>query len=148
MLRVAGGYYARRASRTWRGIWRSLVDRLDPRDHFGLVVFDDRVDVAVPVTRLADKAAVKRAIAGVQTGGSTDLSGGYLRGLQEARRVAGAAGVTVLIISDGHANVGITGPDTLARVAAEAYTHRVTGRHVNEASPTAVWGGRPPALAA
>lgn len=104
----------------------SLVDRLDPRDHFGLVVFDSTVDVPVPATRLADKAAVKRAIAGVQPRGSTDLSGGYLRGLQEARRVAGAAGATVLIISDGHANVGITDPDALARVAAEAYTHRVT----------------------
>jgi Ca-activated chloride channel family protein len=104
----------------------SLVDRLDPRDHFGLVVFDDKVDVAVPAGRLTDKAAVKRAIADVQTRGSTDLSGGYLRGLQEARRVAGSAGATVLIISDGHANAGITDPNALARVAAEAYTHRVT----------------------
>lgn len=104
----------------------SLVDRLDPRDQFGVVVFDDRVDVAVPAGRLTDKAAVKRAIASVQTGGSTDLSGGYLRGLQEARRVGGAAGATVLIVSDGHANAGITDPDALAGVAAEAYTHRVT----------------------
>lgn len=104
----------------------NLVDRLDPRDQFGLVVFDDRVDVAVPATRLTDKAAVKRAIANVQTRGGTDLSGGYLRGLQEARRVAGAAGATVLIISDGHANAGVTDPDALASVAAEAHTHRVT----------------------
>src|SRR5688572_29237075 len=65
----------------------NVVDRLDPRDHFGLVLFDNTVDVAVPAARLADKAAVKHAIARVQTRGSTDLSGGYLRGLQEARRV-------------------------------------------------------------
>jgi Ca-activated chloride channel homolog len=104
----------------------SLIDRLDPRDHFGLVVFDDRVDVPVPATKLADKTAVKRAIAGVETRGSTDLSGGYLRGLQEARRVAAETGATVLIISDGHANAGVTDPDALARIAAEAYTHGVT----------------------
>jgi Ca-activated chloride channel family protein len=104
----------------------SLVDRLDPRDHFGLVVFDDKVDVPVPAGRLTDKSAVKRSIAGVHTRGSTDLSGGYLRGLQEARRVAGPAGATVLIISDGHANAGVTDPEALARVAAEAHTHRVT----------------------
>jgi Ca-activated chloride channel homolog len=104
----------------------SLVDRLDPRDHFGLVVFDDKADVVVPATRLTDKAAAKRAIAGVQTRGSTDLSGGYLRGLQEARRVAGSSGATVLVISDGHANAGVVDPDALARVAAEAYTHGVT----------------------
>jgi Ca-activated chloride channel family protein len=104
----------------------SLVDRLDPRDHFGLVVFDDKVEVPVPARRLTDKAAAKRAIDGVVVRGGTDLSGGYLRGLQEARRVAGAAGATVLIISDGHANVGVTDPDALAQVAAEAYTHAVT----------------------
>jgi Ca-activated chloride channel family protein len=104
----------------------SLVDRLDPRDHFGLVVFDDRVEVPVPAGPLSDKVAVKRAIAGVSTRGSTDLSGGYLRGLQEARRVAGPAGATVLIISDGHANAGITDAGALARVAAEAHTHGVT----------------------
>jgi Ca-activated chloride channel family protein len=104
----------------------SLVDRLDPRDHFGLVLFDDRVDVAVPAGPLTDKSAVKRAIAAVHTRGNTDLSGGYLRGLQEARRVAGPAGATVLVISDGHANAGVTDPEALAQVAAEAYTHGVT----------------------
>lgn len=104
----------------------SLLDRLDPRDHFGLVVFDGQVDVPVPATRLVDKARVRRAIESVEARGSTDLSGGYLRGLQEARRVAGTAGATVLIISDGHANAGITDPEALARVAADAYTHGVT----------------------
>jgi Ca-activated chloride channel family protein len=103
-----------------------LVDRLDPRDNFGLVVFDDRVDVVVPAGPLTDKPAVKRRIATVEDRGGTDLSNGYLRGLQEARRVAGEGGATVLIVSDGHANVGVTDPPTLGQVAAEAYTHRVT----------------------
>ncbi len=104
----------------------ALVDRLDPRDHFGLVIFDDRVDVPVPAARLTDKEAAKRAIAGIVTDGSTDLSAGYLRGLQEARRVSGDAGATLLLISDGKANAGVTDPDVLSRVAAEAYTHGVT----------------------
>src|SRR6185312_6622514 len=62
----------------------------------------------------------------VQPRGGTDLSGGYLRALQETRRVADAAGATVLIVSDGHANRGVTDPNKLAAVAAEAYAHRVT----------------------
>lgn len=102
----------------------NLVDRLDPRDNFGLVVFDTGIDVVVPAGPLTDKAAVKRAIACVQARGGTDLSGGYLRGLQEVRRVA--ANGTVLIISDGHANVGVTDPQTLGEVAAEAYRNGVT----------------------
>ncbi|WP_436520685.1 vWA domain-containing protein [Actinoplanes sp. HUAS TT8] len=104
----------------------ALVDRLDPRDHFGLVVFDNQVDVPVPAARLTDKVSARRAIDNLRPGGSTDLSGGYLRGLQEARRVAGATGATTLLISDGHANAGIVDPDALSRVAAEAYEHGVT----------------------
>jgi Ca-activated chloride channel homolog len=104
----------------------SLVDRLDPRDNFGLVIFNGHVDVVVPAGRLTDKPRLKHAIAGVVEGGSTDLSGGYLRGLQEARRIAGPAGATLLLISDGHANAGITEPVVLSQVAAAAYAHGVT----------------------
>src|SRR3954452_19961911 len=36
----------------------ALVLRLDPIDHFGLVAFDDQVQVVVPAGPLHDKAAV------------------------------------------------------------------------------------------
>jgi Ca-activated chloride channel family protein len=103
-----------------------LVGRLEPTDHFGLVVFDDEVHVAVPAAPLADKDAVRALIMSIPPGGTTNLSGGYLRGLQEARRVAGAGGATLLLLSDGHANVGITDGDKLGAVAADARGHRVT----------------------
>lgn len=104
----------------------ALVDQLDPADNLGVIAFDDQVQVVVPAGPLTDKAAAKRAIAAVDTGGSTDLSGGYLRGLQEARRVAGPGGATVLLISDGHANRGVRDPEALGRVAAEAQSGRIT----------------------
>ena len=103
-----------------------LVGRLEPTDHFGLVVFDDEVHVAVPAGPLTDKDAVRGLIASIPPGGTTNLSGGYLRGLQEARRVAGKRGATLLLISDGHANVGILDSDKLGSVAADARSHRVT----------------------
>lgn len=104
----------------------ALVDRLDPTDNFGLVAFDNTVQIVVPAGPLTNKTAVKQAIAAVDAGGNTDLSSGYLRALQEARRVAGPTGATVLLVSDGHANAGITDPDQLGKVAVEAQTHRVT----------------------
>ena len=104
----------------------ALVDRLDPSDNLGVVAFDNQVQVVVPAGPLTDKAAVKRAIAAIQDGGSTDLSSGYLRGLQEARRVAGPAGATLLLISDGHANAGVTDPQQLEKVAAQAHGNGVT----------------------
>ncbi|HSD80171.1 MAG TPA: VWA domain-containing protein, partial [Solirubrobacteraceae bacterium] len=98
----------------------ALVDRLDPRDAFGLVTFDDAVDVAVPAGRLTDKPAVKAAVAAVDAGGTTNLSAGLLRGVQEARRAAAGGGATLLLISDGMANQGVTDAVRLEAVAATA----------------------------
>ena len=104
----------------------SLVDRLSPGDRFGLVTFEDRVRVDVPAAPLTDKPAVKARIQHIHPGGCTDLSSGYLRGLQEARRVAGDEGATLLLISDGHANAGITDADQLAGVAKTYAEQHVT----------------------
>ena len=104
----------------------SLVGRLDPTDNFGLVVFNDEAAVAVPAGPLQDKGAVHAAIQAMGHGGMTNLSSGYLRGVQEARRVAGSNGATVLIVSDGHANRGLVTPDELARVAVNAKERAVT----------------------
>lgn len=99
----------------------SIVDRLDPRDRFGLVAFDDQVDIVVPAGPLTDKRALKHAISAVHARGSTDLSAGYFRGLQEARRVASDGGTAVLLVSDGHANAGVKDPGQLGDVARKAH---------------------------
>ena len=103
-----------------------LVGRLDPTDNFGLVLFADEAAVAVPAGPLHDKGAVRAAIRAIDCGGMTNLSGGYLRGVQEARRIAGPNGATLLIVSDGHANRGLTGHDQLAKIAAGAKQRTVT----------------------
>jgi Ca-activated chloride channel family protein len=103
-----------------RAALAALVDRLDPRDAFGLVVFDDRVDVAVPAGPVADKAAIHAAIAAISARGSTNLSAGLLRGIQEARRAAEPGVATLLLISDGMANEGVTDPERLEAVASAA----------------------------
>ncbi len=103
-----------------------LVDRLDPDDRFGLVTFDNTVRVDIPVAPLSAKAQAKQRIGAVLPGGATDLSAGYLRGLQEARRASGAAGATILLISDGHANAGVVDPARLGAVAAKAAADGIT----------------------
>ena len=104
----------------------ALVDRLDPADRFGLVTFDDEVRVEIPAEPMTDKNAAKHRIAGVQPGNMTNLSAGYLRGLQEAQRAKTPAGGAVLLISDGHANAGITDAEQLGGVAANANQGSVT----------------------
>jgi Ca-activated chloride channel family protein len=105
-----------------------LVARLDDRDNFGLVTFDSTVSVVVAAGTVANlgREKIARAVAGIQPGGMTDLSSGYLRGLQEARRVCGPAGATLVLLSDGHANSGITDPDRLREVAANGGKQAIT----------------------
>ncbi|MBC2864472.1 vWA domain-containing protein [Streptomyces mexicanus] len=105
---------------------KDLVDRLRPDDNFGLVAFDDQVQVVVPAGPLTDKDSVKAAITGLRPGGTTNLSAGYLRGLQEAERVAKEAGATVLLVSDGHANCGVTDPEILGEKADQAFHRGIT----------------------
>jgi Ca-activated chloride channel homolog len=104
----------------------TLLDRLDPTDRFGLVTFDDEVALVAPAAPLTDKVDVRARIGAITAGGSTDLSAGYLRGLAEARRVAGPTGATLLLISDGHANAGVTDPVAMGAVAAKGRIEGVT----------------------
>jgi Ca-activated chloride channel family protein len=104
----------------------SLVERLAPSDNFGLVSFNNQARVEVPCGPLEDKARVRRLISGLHASGGTDLSSGLLRGVQEARRAGADRGGTLLLISDGHANQGVTDHDLLRQVAADAYAHGVT----------------------
>ncbi|MGI8899556.1 MAG: vWA domain-containing protein [Nocardioides sp.] len=101
-----------------------IVERLERRDRFGVVVFDDDAQVAVPCGPVTDKDAVVAALRAIRPGGSTDLGSGYLRGLQELRRSSAVpdppAGGTLLIVSDGHVNCGITEEDRFADLASKA----------------------------
>lgn len=108
-----------------------VVRRLGASDSFGLVTFDSSVRVVVPAGPVSDSDAVVRQIQAVRAGGSTDLGAGLVRGLEEARRLDVGPGVRVLLVSDGHANTGVTDPDALRgrveRVRADGVTTSTLG---------------------
>lgn len=108
----------------------ALADRLDPTDSFGVVAFDDEVQMVLPARTLngPNRRAAKDAVARLLPGGMTNLSGGMLRGLQEARRAAGdgQGGATLILLSDGHANQGETDAGVLGRVAASGRDQGIT----------------------
>lgn len=111
-----------------RSSLHALVGRVKPQDTFGVVTFDSEAAVAVPARPVGEHhlPTVHSLIDGILPGGTTDLSGGYLLGLTEARRHLGATGATVLLLSDGHANAGVTDPAKLGRIAAGARDDRIT----------------------
>ncbi len=65
----------------------ALVAKLDARDNFGVVVFDDSAEVVVPGGPVDDKERIVEQIRAIHPGGTTDLGAGLLRGLREIRRV-------------------------------------------------------------
>ena len=111
-----------------KGSLLKLIERLAPQDSFGLVAFDDTALVIAPMRTMADHDihALRRAIADMYTGGSTDISAGYLLGLRELTRVAATGGSTLLLISDGHANAGEKDPKFFSEVATKSATQKVT----------------------
>jgi Ca-activated chloride channel homolog len=94
-----------------------LAGRLRPTDQLAIVTYDEDVDLVVPLGP-AEPTKLATAIAGIEPGGMTNLSGGWLKGLEELNRADGDATRRVLLLTDGLANEGITDPDQLRQIAA------------------------------
>ncbi len=96
--------------------------RLDARDRFSIVVYDDVIDLVVESTHASAEArrnAIDR-LATIDARGSTNLSDGWLRGCEQVAAHLAADGVDrCLLLTDGLANVGVTDADELAHHAAE-----------------------------
>ena len=96
-----------------------LVEHLAPTDQLSIVSFDDEIRLVAPLVPVGDnRVPLLAAIAGIFSGGSTNLSGGWLKGIETLAALDGEA-VTrrVLLLTDGQANVGIKDAGQLATMA-------------------------------
>ncbi len=111
-----------------KGSLLKLIDRLAPQDYFGIVSFDDTALVEVPTRKMSDHhlPTLRKSIRELHTGGSTDISAGYLLGLREVNRLQAEGGATLLLVSDGHANAGERDPHFFADVSSKSATEKVT----------------------
>jgi Ca-activated chloride channel family protein len=96
--------------------------RLDDRDRFSIVAYDDVIDVVVestPASTEARRNAIDR-LAQVDARGSTNLADGWFRGCEQVATHLSSDGIDrVLLLTDGLANQGITDAGELARHTAE-----------------------------
>ncbi|WNZ45872.1 VWA domain-containing protein [Leptolyngbya boryana CZ1] len=98
----------------------SVVDQLEATDTLSVVVYDDVVDVPVAPQAVNDKSALKSAIRRVQAGGLTNLSGGWLKGCEFVKAHLDPQKVNrVLLLTDGHANMGIQDPRVLTTTSGQ-----------------------------
>jgi Ca-activated chloride channel homolog len=98
----------------------SVVDQLEPEDTLSVVVYDDAVAVTVPPQSVQNKTELKAAIAQVYAGGITNLSGGWLKGCEFVKQNLDPQKINrVLLLTDGHANMGIQDPRILTATAGQ-----------------------------
>jgi len=99
---------------------RGIVARLDAHDRVSLIQYDDSADVLVPsiVTDAAGKQRLEKAIQAIALGGGTNLHRGLELGRDEVKRELQQSQVSrVILLSDGHANVGVVDPQAIASTA-------------------------------
>lgn len=110
----------------------SAVERLHPDDVVSVIAFDDQVNVVAPPAARARQLRLVQQLSDLDTGGSTNLSGGWLRGRQHMEQALGMLGSLegssrrIVLLTDGHANAGIVDPSTLVELARTARAMGIT----------------------
>ena len=93
-----------------------LVDELRPTDEVAIVVYGDAARVVLPMTSVAEKGVILNAIGRLVAEGSTNAEAGLFEAYRHASSHFKPGAVNrVVLISDGVANVGNTGPDAILR---------------------------------
>ena len=86
-------------------------------DRIGVVSFDSEVRVELPLDH-HDAGQAARVLRQIHSGGSTNLSGGWLKALEVLNDQARPGALTrIVLLTDGQANHGIVDPDRLATMA-------------------------------
>lgn len=99
------------------------IARLEERDRFAVIAYDDRVDVlaAASDATASAKASASKQVGFLEPRGSTNLEGGWSRAVTEiAGSDANDAVTRVLLLTDGLANIGTADPRVLAGMATNA----------------------------
>jgi len=104
-----------------------MVEALHPTDAVGIVIYGSDAQIQLPTTSVADKERIFAAIDALGSNGSTNAEAGLKLGYDLAWRNYNPAAINrVVLLSDGVANVGQTGPaailETIAQYAAEGIT--------------------------
>ena len=91
-----------------------LVEQMRPDDTIAIVVYGSDARVVLSPTTGSDKNTILNGIYSLETEGSTNLEAGLLLGYEMANLAYKSGGINrVILASDGVANVGATGPDSI-----------------------------------
>lgn len=95
-------------------------------DRIGVVAFASEVQLILPLAH-HDPVTAGRTVRRIGPGGSTNLSGGWLKGLEMlAGDVREGALRRIVVLTDGHANVGISDAEELSALVGSGHAQGVT----------------------
>lgn len=98
----------------------NLLRLLGPDDRLAVIAFDNEVEVVLPMSS-HDVDAASMKIRQIESRGSTNLSGGWLKAFELlASDVRPKAIRRVIVLTDGHANAGVTDPVQLCAMVGGA----------------------------
>ena len=91
-----------------------IAQRLTPADQLALVVYDSKVDTLLPLRPMDTPQAVADVVAGVVSGGNTNLFGGWEGGAAQLEGGSAGSISRVILLSDGQANTGLIDEEAIA----------------------------------
>ena len=93
-----------------------LVEQLEEGDEIAIIKYNTNAQLVLDHTSVADKQKILDAIDTLTPGGSTNAEAGLLMGYKHASEVFNSElSNRVILLSDGVANVGKTGPDAILK---------------------------------
>ncbi len=96
---------------------RGLVEALRPTDRVGIVVYSDSTRVLLSSTPVSDRRIIDDAIDELQPEGATFVEAGLELGYEQAQLAYDSERINrVILLSDGVANVGATGPEAILEI--------------------------------
>jgi len=91
-----------------------LVEQLSPRDQVSIVVYGSTARIVLEPTRGSEYGTIMEAIRSLRPEGSTNAEAGLRLGYEQALRAFNPRGINrVILCSDGVANVGNTGAESI-----------------------------------
>ena len=104
-----------------------LIDELREDDRIAIVVYSDNSRAVLEPTPASEKETIMDAINALQPEGSTNASEGIRLGYQVAQEnLREGENNRVIVLSDGVANVGITGSDGILELIADGIEDGIT----------------------
>ena len=88
-------------------------------DRISVVVYDDKVNVLMPLGPVTSQEAMKRLLSTVEEGGSTNLFGGWEEGAKQLEKGQDTSISRVILLSDGQANHGLLEQDVIEKQCRE-----------------------------